>query len=129
MLLAVKVALVALAATVTEAGTVRLELSEDRVTVEADVGAALRVTVHVSEADGPIEFDPHETVGFGRTTGLAVTVPAPPVIAIADPSAPAPKVAVTPIACEVTPEARVTDTVATVPFAMVLELRPEARHT
>jgi hypothetical protein len=130
VLLAVKVALVALAATVTDAGTVRLALSEDKVTVEADVEAALNVTVHVNEADGPIEFDPQETVlGVGRTTGLAVTVPAPPVIASADPSAPAPKVAVIPIACEVTPEARVTDTLATVPFAMVLELRPEARHT
>lgn len=129
VLLAVKVALVALAATVTEARTVRLALSEDSVTVEADVSAALNVTVHVNEADGPIEFDPQETVlGVGRTAGLAVTVPAPPVMEIADPSAAGPIAVVTPIACEVTPAARVTETVATVPLAMVLELRPEARH-
>jgi hypothetical protein len=49
-----KVADVAAAATVTEAGTVRVGLELDRVTEAPPVGAALvRVTVQVLEALGP----------------------------------------------------------------------------
>ena len=59
---ALKVAVVAPAATVTDAGTVRLELLLDRVTLAPPVGAALvKVTVQVLE-----ELDP-------RLVGLQVS--------------------------------------------------------
>jgi hypothetical protein len=62
LLVAVKAALVALGATVTELGTVRLVLSEDRATTAGEDAAALRATVQVNDAEGPMEFDPQETL-------------------------------------------------------------------
>ena len=54
VVVALKVADVAVAATITDAGTVRVELVLDRVTMAPPVGAALlRLTVQVLEALGP----------------------------------------------------------------------------
>jgi hypothetical protein len=51
---ALKVAVVALAATVTDAGTVRVELVFDRLTLALPLGTAgVRVTVQVVEEVGP----------------------------------------------------------------------------
>jgi hypothetical protein len=96
VLLALKVPLVVLAATLAEAGTVRLLLSEASTTVVAAAGAAVRVTVHVKEADGPMELDPQEMpLTVGGT--LTPTVPPPPVIEMEVPSELAPSVPLTPM--------------------------------
>jgi hypothetical protein len=57
-----KVAVVAVAATVTAAGTVRVELLFDRVTLAPPVGAAcVRVTVQVLEEFDPRLFGLHDS--------------------------------------------------------------------
>lgn len=69
----VKVALVAPAGTVTEAGTVALELLEERFTATPPVGAApVRVTVPTEEAPPATVFG--ETVRLLSPTGLIVNV-------------------------------------------------------
>lgn len=126
---ALKVAEVAPEATVTDAGTVRMEFVLDRLTAAPPVGAPLlRVTVHVEL----LEIFKMLTT---QARELTVGNPAPPVtippVAEDGTKVPVPAAAmvlVIPIAVVVTPVAMVRFTIATVPFAMIPAFNPETTH-
>jgi len=85
VVVALKVADVAAAATVTEAGTVRVGLELDRVTEAPPVGAALvRVTVQVLEALGPrlVGLQASEVSLTGATRLMEAVREPPPKVAI-----------------------------------------------
>ena len=79
-MVALKLTDVAAAATVTEAGTVRLVLVLVRVTLAPPVGAALvSVTVHVLDALGPklagLQANPDTSTGATRLTPALAKLP------------------------------------------------------
>ncbi len=79
VVVALKVAVMAAAGTVTDAGTVRMELELDRVTAAPPAGATLvRVTVQVLEAFGPMLGGLHTreeiTTGATRVTVVLAEV-------------------------------------------------------
>ena len=126
---AVKVAVVAAAATVTDAGTVRVELVLVRVTEAPPVGAAwVRVTVQV---ELPELFKAVGTQDKELTVGkTAPPVTVPPVVesGMPLPAGEEATLLLMPIAVVVTPTAMVKFTTATVPFEMMPAFIPEARH-
>jgi hypothetical protein len=124
---AVNVAVVAAAATVTDAGTVTAEVALlERATAAPPAGAACeRVTVQVVVADGAnVVLVQRREVGV---TGVVApsAVPPDPVIASAAPAREAPNAPETPTVAEVAVDARVVATVATMPSAMTLVFIPE----
>lgn len=129
VVVALKVPVVAPAATVTDAGTVGVELLSLFVTVAPPAdAAAVKVTVQVEVAEFPDEFGEQvsdETMG---RVVPPVTVPAVVTMGSAFPAAEDAKLFVTPIGVLMAPAAMVKFTTATVPFAMVPELRPDARQ-
>jgi hypothetical protein len=121
-----KVAEVAAAATVTDAGTVRVALVLVRVIAAPPVGAALlRVTVQVELLDAFNEAGRQERE---LTVGSAPPVTIPPVAddATKVPAADTAKGLVMPTAVVVTPVAMVRFTTPTVPFAMIAAVDPES---
>jgi hypothetical protein len=124
----VKVAAVAAAATVTEVGTVNVELLFVSVIAAPAVGAAAEsVTVQVELLEPLMLLGLHETeLTFGRA--LPVTVP--PVVEreTALPFGREATPLATPIAVELAPAARVRFRVATVPFAMMAEFKAYTTH-
>ena len=124
--MALKVAEVAAAVTVTEAGPVRVGLVLDRVTIAPPVGAALvRVTVQVLEELGPrlVGLQVSAEISTGATTEML-----PPVadMGMAFPAADAPKVLPTPTVSELALGASTTVTTATLPFGIMFVLSPVA---
>ena len=127
---AVKMALAEPAETVTEGGTARLALLSLSVTVVLEGAAWFKLTVQIVLA------------GVFKTVGLqvsefkligdppeTVTVPAVPVVGIAPPASEAPNVSVTAMeVLLVTVGERVTDTTATTPLEITLELTPATRQ-
>jgi hypothetical protein len=129
VVVALNVAVVAAAATVTEAGTVKAGLLLDSVTSAPPTGAAPdRVTVQVELLE---LFKLPGTHAMELTVGkTAAPVTIPPVAETAIPVPPGADamLLLTAIAALVTPVAMVTLTRATVPFEMVLALMPEITH-
>ncbi|HUI58056.1 MAG TPA: hypothetical protein VLY04_23945 [Bryobacteraceae bacterium] len=126
---ALKVAEVAPAATVTDAGTVNAVLLLDNATALPPAGAAwFSVTVQVLEALGPTLAGLHAKPV--TCTGDAPPVTVPPVadIVIPVPEGDDPILPLAPIAVLVAPVAIVRLTTATVPFGMIVAFMPEARH-
>ena len=83
VVVALKVADVAAAGTVTEAGTVREELVFVSVTPAPPVGAGwVKVTVHVLEAFGPrlVGLQASEETRTGDTVSVSVALPVPPLL-------------------------------------------------
>ena len=122
---AVKVAEVAEAATVTDGGTVRVELVFDSETTAPPAGAPpLSVTVHVELLEllklaGAQDKE--------RTVGKAPPVTVPPVAesAMSNPAGDAAKLLLIGIEVEVRPSAMVRFTTATTPFEMIPEFMPD----
>ena len=107
------VAVVAAAATVTDAGIVSAAALSDSVTLAPPVFDS--VTVHVLEAPEANEVGAQTSpVSVGGTT--AVTPPPDPETVSASPAADAASALVTPMLVVVTDAAKVTVTVATTPF-------------
>ncbi|HUI77444.1 MAG TPA: hypothetical protein VLY24_05995 [Bryobacteraceae bacterium] len=125
---AVKLALLLPAATVTDAGTVKLVEFELRVTVAPPVPAGLlKLTVQVE--------DPAELNDAGQDRELTVvaapeTVIVPPVLETAtdEPAREAPMALVRLIAAVVAPLVKVAVTTATTPLEIILALMPAATH-
>ncbi len=114
--------------TVTEAGTVRVELAllESATVTPGEAAAEEIVTVQVEEAEGVKAFGAQvsdEMVGSVRVAEAPVAVRGR-----ADPVREALLGLLTPIAAVVVPAAGITETVATIPAAMVLLLFPETRQ-
>jgi hypothetical protein len=126
---AVNVAEDAPAATVTEAGTPTAVLFEESATAAAEEAAALSVTVQVEAAPELTLAGEHATeLNAAAEPGAAVTPPPVAVAATVPPAGEAPRALPTPIAADVAPGARLTDTVATTPLPITVELTPESRH-
>jgi hypothetical protein len=125
---AVKVAELAPAATVTEPGTVNAELLLLRATAVAAETAPLSVTAQAEEP--PAFTDVGLQVTEVNVMEGAAAVMVPPALATAAelPLNMAPIGEVTPMELLVRVGAVVTETTATVPFAIVLEFIPQARH-
>ena len=120
-----KVAEVAPAANVTEAGTVRVLLVVDKATAAPPVGAGpVNVTVHVELLEALRAVGTHAR---DVTVGRAPPVTSPPVAdrGMFRPSADAAKLSIA-IAVVTTPTASVRFTVATVPLAIVPPFIPYA---
>jgi hypothetical protein len=122
-----KVAEVAAAGTVTDAGTVRVALVLERVTAAPPVGAALvKVTVQVELPELLRVAGRHvREVTAGKTT-TAVTVPPVAESRMAFPAGEDAAMLPTPIEVVVTPSATVRFRTATVPFEMMPPFIPEA---
>jgi hypothetical protein len=121
-----KLAEVAAAATVTDAGTVSIALLFDTLTIAPPVGAALlRLTVQVLEALGPrlLGLQASAEMSTGAATEML-----PPVadMGMAFPIVDAPKVPLTPIVIELALEASPTVTTATLSFGITFVLSPVA---
>jgi hypothetical protein len=125
----VKVAVVAAAATVTEAGTVSAVVLLASVTEAPPVGAVpLKVTVQVALPELLNVEGVHETADtVGRTTP-PVTVPPVVVMVMSLPAVEEPIALLTVIGRVVMPVASVTFTTATTPFPMMSEFMPEVTH-
>jgi len=121
---AVKVALLDPEATVTDAGTVRVDVFELKPTLAPPEGAVpLRLTVQELELDGPRDAGEQVTpVNVGST----VIEPPVAVIEIPVPAADAPTGLAIPIAALVAPLTMVAETVATVPLATSVSFMPQA---
>jgi hypothetical protein len=119
---ALKVALLALGATDTVAGTVMLPVEVNAIVV-AEATGPLIVTVQAATAPGARDTGVQATPLRSELVTV-VTVPPALLIAIALPSKVAPRLLETPIDADVAPAARVTATVATVPSEMRLVLMP-----
>src|SRR6267142_2672974 len=119
---ALNVAVVAAAATVTDAGTVSDVLVSESVTNAPPAGAApVSVTVQVELLEGFNEAGAHdkeETVGSADPP--PVTIPPVAATITAFPEGAAATPLFTPIAVRVAPAAMVRFTTATVPFAIVV---------
>jgi hypothetical protein len=127
---AVNVAVVAAAATVTDGGTVSRGLLLEMATAVPPAGAApLNVTVQLAVAEPAMLVGRHDTE-VRAVDGGPPPVTTPPVgeSVIAVPEPEAPRVLLSPIVVLVKPDAIVRFTVATVPFDIMLVLRPEARQ-
>ena len=123
---ALKVALVEFAGTKTLAGTVILPV-EANVTVVPVATGLLNVTVQAATAPGASDEGAQESPL--RTEVIVVlAVPPVPLIVSCPPSSAAPMALETPTAAELAFEAKVIDTVATMPLAMTLVLMPVARQ-
>src|SRR5271169_1813337 len=125
---ALKVAEVAAAATVTDAGTVRVELVLVRVTVAPPAGAApLRVTVQVEVPElFKVAGRQARDLTVGKSAAPPVTVPPVAERKMAFPPGNDAVLLLTPITVVVTPAAMVRFTTATVPFEMMPAFIPEA---
>jgi hypothetical protein len=124
------VALLALRATMTEAGTVRCGLLLETGTAMADGAAAESVTVQVSEPGPVMELAPHpkeETAGVTAEPDLATVTPVPET-ETALPLADAPNERVIPKAALDVDAPRIMDIFATTPFGMLVPLRPHTTH-
>jgi len=113
--------------TLTDAGTDRSVEPEVR-TIVSPALAPLSATVHVDDADGPIDAGLHaiaETVTGGPVT---LTVLPFPLTAVALPSAAAPIAPTTLTAQGALPGVNVTKTVATTPLAIGVTFIPDAIH-
>jgi hypothetical protein len=130
VVVALNVAVVAAAATVTDAGTVRKALVSEIVTNAPPAGAApVSVTVQLELLEGFNEVGLHEREEtVGNTDAPPVTVPPVAVTRTAFAEGPVARPLVTPIAVRVAPAAMVRFTTATVPFAMVATFNPDARQ-
>jgi hypothetical protein len=125
---ALKVADVAAAATVTEAGTVRLEFVFVRATTAPPVGAApVSVTVQVALAE---LLNVAGTQDREVTEGNPppVTIPPIPEVRITFPEADDASAPPSPSAVVLTPAAIFKFTIPTVPFAIVAAFIPDATH-
>jgi len=118
------VALVEPAATVTEPGTPRLELSEESPTTAP--AEPLRVIVQVAEAEGARVFELQDRLLGTSETGAPGMLMDPPLPATltAELSGAAPSVPVTPMASVLTPDAGVTETAATGPVGIEVVFIP-----
>jgi hypothetical protein len=127
---AVNVALEAPAATVTEAGTVRKVLFENRETVKELEAVAVRFTVQVALAPAARVLGLHDTEFNAADNALTVTVPLLVVVATASPRTVALTALMTSTASEVLPSVgeSVNATAATTPFPIVLVLTPISRQ-
>jgi hypothetical protein len=130
VVVALNVADVAAAATVTDAGTVSVVLVLVSVTNAPPAGAApVSVTVQVAllAAFNVVgAHDREETVG--STAPPPITVPPVAVSMTAFPEDAAATLLLTPMAVVFTPAAMIRFTTATVPFAMVVAVIPDARQ-
>lgn len=124
----VKLADVALAATVAEAGTPSRALLSDNVTLVAAVGAGLIETVQVVDAPEVRLAELHDRDVRLGTTAALVIVPPVEVSAITLPDGEAPELPVTPMEAEAALAASVTLTTATTPLGMIALFMPDARH-
>lgn len=127
---AAKVAEVAPAATVTEAGTVSTVLVFVSVTAAPPVGAApVKVTVQVVLLELlNVEGVHDRVVTVGKTTAVTVTRPPVPEIPMAVPAVDEAAMLLIAIGTLLTPAAGETFTTATVPFKTVLAFIPETRQ-
>jgi len=126
---ALNVAEVAPAATVTDAGTVNVVLLLVSVTALPPAGAAwFRVTVQVLEALGPRLAGLHATLDTCNGTAPPVTVPPVAETVIPAPDGDDPILPLTPMAVLVAPAAIVRLITATVPFGIIVAFMPETRH-
>jgi hypothetical protein len=123
---AVKVAVVLLNPTTTEAGTVNAATLSNRATTVPPAGGVFNETVHVD--DPPVLRDAGAQLKALRVGGTAVTVPPAPVSDSELPEASTPNVFVTLIAVLATPGAIVTFTTATTPFCITVVFRPVRRQ-
>ena len=84
VVVALKVAVVAAAGTVTDAGTVRVPFVFVSVTVTAAGAALVRATVHVLEAFGPrvVGLQVSEETSTGATRLTVVFAEVPPAVAV-----------------------------------------------
>lgn len=125
---AVNVAVVAPTATVVLAGTLSSPLLLLNDTVRADGPAAFdNVTVHEAEVlELRLAGEQFNWLVVGGAEPVAVAVPPDALVLMAPPDIVAPSAPETPTGAELAPPASVTVTVATVPFAMRLELMPLA---
>jgi hypothetical protein len=127
VVLTVKVAVVAVAATETEDGEVRVVLLLAMLTLAPLMGAAFEsVTVQVDWAAGPKEAGEHESALTAGKEGVWPLVTLPPVVkmAIESPASDAATPLEIPTAVPDTPAAMVKFKVATTPLATVVEFRP-----
>ena len=125
---ALNVALLALAAIDTVAGTVIGPVGFNAMDV-ADATGALIVTVQAATAPGARDVGEHvRPLRVELVTVETVTVPPVPLIAIALPSEVEPTPLETPMDADVAPAASVTVTVATAPLEMRLALMPLPIH-
>jgi hypothetical protein len=126
VVLMLKVAVVALAATVTEAGTFNCALLSARVTEAPPAGAAeVSVTVHVLEAFAP-KLAGLQTSELTPGRAPAVTTPPVAVTAVALPDGRDATALTSPIAVVVALGATVIFKTATVPFEMMVLFTPYA---
>jgi len=125
---AVNVAVVAPTATVVLAGTLSSPLLLLNDTVTEDGPAAFdNVTVHEAEVlELRLAGEQFNWLVVGGAEPVAVAVPPDALVLMAPPDIVAPSAPETPTGAELAPPASVTVTVATVPFAMRLELMPLA---
>jgi hypothetical protein len=119
----VKVAVVEPAATETEAGTLRLVELDDRFTV-APV-EPLTVTVQVAEVPADTDRRLHVRPVAVKGAAAPLTAPLEELTVRPLPAAEAAIPLITPMVAPVLPE-RVTETVATIPFAMAFVFGPDA---
>lgn len=120
---ALKVAVLELAGTVTLAGIVMLPV-EVNATEAAVAEGQLRVTVQTAIAPGARD-DGVQAIPLTRAGAIMAVPPLPAIVSAAPPSD-APKVPEIPTVAEVAAAARVIDTMATMPLAMTLVLTPVA---
>jgi hypothetical protein len=121
---AVNVAELAPAGTVTDGGVVRLALLLDSATLAVAGAAPVRVTVHDEEPGAVMETGAHETPLSAAEDAMAVIVPPFPVIGSAEPSAKAPSVLITPTFVLVSVDEAANVTVATTPFEIAVVFIP-----
>ena len=129
--MAVKVAVVFPAPTVTEAGSVNAAALSDRETTAPPVGAdVVSETVHV---DDPPELKDAgaqlSALSVGGGGAAAVTVPATPFMVNGPPWGSTPNVFVTLTVVLATPDAIVTLTTAATPFCITVVFKPASRQT
>ena len=122
-----KVAVLAPAGMVRDAGTVRLAELELKPTVTWFVAMALICNVQMLESPG-LSMPRVQVSEVGVTGTGTVTVAPVAETRIALPAEDAPTGLPRPIADVLPPAPTVIETVATVPFAMVFEFSPVARH-
>ena len=125
--MAVKVAVVLAAPTVTEVGTLSPPRLLDSATVAPPVCETVTVQVDVA-AEPRLEGAQLSPLKVGKGSVAAVKIPPDPVTDNADPSAVAPNVFVTLIVVLATPVAIVTLTTATTPFCITVVFRPASRQ-
>jgi hypothetical protein len=125
---AVNVAVVLPAPTVTEDGTVKAVALRDKETTAPPAGAeVLSETVQVDDPPVPSDTGAQVSV-LGSGSAEAVTTPPAPLMGSEDPPAATPMVFVTLIDAFDTPDAIVTLTTAATPFCITVVFMPASKH-